>query len=196
MSPPTALDGPSDQHAHGTVGAFAAELRKSPETLLEQLRLAGVEKASAYDPLSDQDKSRLLGYLQASNPERKRIRLVKSDIRKPAARSQCNAVILVGGLGHFAYEQADAAAKKLLDAYRELVRTIYVAGLRAIDDDGFDRRYREACRRMSETLKQLRKFVKRVQRPAEGALRKTAGGAARHGGAFFHALKVDGRNLP
>lgn len=199
MSPLSFLDVPSDQHVPGTVGAFAVELRKSPETLLEQLRQAGVEKASPSDPLSDQDKSQLLRYLQASHGhstgQRKRITLVKADSSRPAARSKGKAVILVGSLGQFAYEQVDATGKKLLDAYVDLVHTIYMAGLRAFDGEGFDSRYREACRRMAETLKQLRKLVKRVLRPVDGAV-QTTGGVERHGGAFFHVLKVDGRNLP
>ncbi|WP_394788383.1 translation initiation factor IF-2 [Rhodoferax sp.] len=64
-----------------TVAEFAVELKKSPDTLLEQLRGAGVAKAAATDVLSESDKQRLLGYLQASHgtasPERKKITLVK-----------------------------------------------------------------------------------------------------------------------
>lgn len=192
------LDIPSDPHAPGTVGAFAIELRKSPEDLLEQLRQAGVEKVFPSDPLSDQDKHQLLRYLQASHcdstGERRRITLVKTDCKRPANRSKGNAVIVVGSLGNFAYEQVDATGKKLLDAYVDLVHTIYDAGLRAFDGEGFDSRYREACRRMAETLKQLRKLVKRVLRPVDGVVQR-AGVIERHGGAFFHVLKVDGRNL-
>lgn len=64
-----------------TVAEFASELKKSPETLLEQLKSAGVSKSAPTDPLSDADKQKLLGYLQASHgtatPERKKITLVK-----------------------------------------------------------------------------------------------------------------------
>lgn len=64
-----------------TVAEFANELKKSPETLLEQLKSAGVAKSAPTDPLSDADKQKLLGYLQASHgtatPERKKITLVK-----------------------------------------------------------------------------------------------------------------------
>ncbi len=64
-----------------TVAEFASELKKSTDTLLEQLRSAGVPKASAADALSEADKQKLLGYLQASHgtssPERKKITLVK-----------------------------------------------------------------------------------------------------------------------
>ena len=64
-----------------TVAEFAAELNKSPATLIEQLTSAGVEKTQASDPLSEADKQKLLGYLQASHgtvaAERKKITLVK-----------------------------------------------------------------------------------------------------------------------
>ena len=64
-----------------TVAEFATELKKSPDTLLEQLRSAGVAKAAPSDALSEADKQKLLGYLQASHgtaaPERKKITLVK-----------------------------------------------------------------------------------------------------------------------
>src|SRR3954463_10119367 len=64
-----------------TVAEFAAELKKSPATLLEQLRSAGVAKSAATDALSEADKQKLLGFLQASHgtatPERKKITLVK-----------------------------------------------------------------------------------------------------------------------
>jgi len=64
-----------------TVAEFATELKKSTETLIEQLKAAGVSKASAADTLTDADKHSLLNYLQASHgtaaPERKKITLVK-----------------------------------------------------------------------------------------------------------------------
>ena len=64
-----------------TVAEFATELKKSPDTLLEQLRSAGVAKAAPSDALSEADKQKLLGFLQASHgtaaPERKKITLVK-----------------------------------------------------------------------------------------------------------------------
>ncbi len=64
-----------------TVAEFATELKKSTATLLEQLESAGVSKTTASDALTDADKHRLLGFLQASHgtasPERKKITLVK-----------------------------------------------------------------------------------------------------------------------
>ena len=64
-----------------TIAEFATELKKSPETLIEQLKSAGVAKTAPSDTLTDADKQRLLSFLQASHgtaaPERKKITLVK-----------------------------------------------------------------------------------------------------------------------
>lgn len=64
-----------------TVAEFATELKKSTDILLEQLKAAGVAKSTPSDSLTDADKHRLLGYLQASHgtasAERKKITLVK-----------------------------------------------------------------------------------------------------------------------
>jgi translation initiation factor IF-2 len=50
-----------------TVAEFANELKKSADVLLDQLRSAGVAKASDSDTLNDADKQKLLSYLQASH---------------------------------------------------------------------------------------------------------------------------------
>ena len=64
-----------------TVAEFAIELKKSNDTLLEQLKSAGVAKSAASDVLTDADKHSLLNYLQNSHGtaslERKKITLVK-----------------------------------------------------------------------------------------------------------------------
>ncbi|MFZ2218039.1 MAG: translation initiation factor IF-2 [Rhodoferax sp.] len=64
-----------------TVAEFASELKKTNETLLEQLKAAGVAKSTATDTLTESDKQNLLSYLQASHGnaggERKKITLVK-----------------------------------------------------------------------------------------------------------------------
>ncbi len=64
-----------------TVSEFANELKRPTETLLEQLKAAGVPKAAAADTLTDADKHKLLAFLQSSHgtagAERKKITLVK-----------------------------------------------------------------------------------------------------------------------
>src|SRR6476646_7962285 len=50
-----------------TVAEFATEHKKSTDTLLDQLKSAGVAKATSADVLTEADKQKLLGYLQASH---------------------------------------------------------------------------------------------------------------------------------
>ncbi|MGH8832435.1 MAG: translation initiation factor IF-2 [Polaromonas sp.] len=82
-----------------TVAEFAAELNKSTATLIEQLTSAGVAKAQPSDPLSEGDKQKLLGYLQASHgtvtAERKKITLVKkstSEIKQADATGKARTI--------------------------------------------------------------------------------------------------------
>jgi len=82
-----------------TVAEFAKELKKSPDTLLEQLKSAGVPKSAATDELTDADKQKLLGFLKASHgtdtPERKKITLVKkstSEIKQADATGKARTI--------------------------------------------------------------------------------------------------------
>ena len=82
-----------------TVAEFATELRKSSETLLEQLRSAGVAKHATSDRLTEADKQRLLSFLQASHgtasAERKKITLVKkstSEIKQADATGRARTI--------------------------------------------------------------------------------------------------------
>ncbi len=82
-----------------TVNEFATELKKSTDTLLEQLKSAGVSKSSATDVLTDADKQKLLSYLQASHGtssgERKKITLVKkstSEIKQADATGKARTI--------------------------------------------------------------------------------------------------------
>lgn len=82
-----------------TVAEFASELKKSPDTLLEQLHSAGVDKSAATDALTENDKQKLLSYLQASHDtvagERKKITLVKkstSEIKQADATGKARTI--------------------------------------------------------------------------------------------------------
>ena len=82
-----------------TVAEFAKELKKSPATLLDQLKSAGVVKSAASDELTDADKQKLLGFLKASHgtdsPERKKITLVKkstSEIKQADATGKARTI--------------------------------------------------------------------------------------------------------
>jgi translation initiation factor IF-2 len=64
-----------------TVAQFATELKVAPQLLLEQLRAAGVVKHAESDPLSEEDKARLLESLRrahgAQEVEKKKITLTR-----------------------------------------------------------------------------------------------------------------------
>ena len=82
-----------------TVAEFANELKKSTDTVLEQLRSAGVEKSAPSDSLSEADKQKLLTFLQASHGtvsgERKKITLVKkstSEIKQADATGKARTI--------------------------------------------------------------------------------------------------------
>ena len=91
-----------------TVAEFASELKKSTETLLDQLKSAGVPKASASDALTDGDKQKLLSFLQASHgtatADRKKITLVKKSTSE--------------------IKQADATGRKPLDVELRLLQRV------------------------------------------------------------------------
>ncbi len=82
-----------------TVAELANELKRPTEALLEQLQAAGVSKQSASDALTEQDKQRLLNYLQASHgtasAARKKITLTKkstSEIKQADASGRARTI--------------------------------------------------------------------------------------------------------
>ena len=82
-----------------TVAEFANELKKSPETLLEQLKQAGVTKNRASDALTESDKQKLLAHLQASHgvnaADRKKITFVTrstSEIKQADATGKARTI--------------------------------------------------------------------------------------------------------
>jgi len=82
-----------------TVAEFANELKKSTDTVLEQLKAAGVSKASASDALTEADKQQLLNHLKAAHGtatgERKKITLTKkstSEIKQADATGKTRSI--------------------------------------------------------------------------------------------------------
>jgi translation initiation factor IF-2 len=70
--------------ASNNVAQFATELKMPADLLLTQLRSAGVEKSSTSDPLSKDDKDKLLEHLRrthgtASDSEKKKITLTRKE---------------------------------------------------------------------------------------------------------------------
>ncbi|HJV74047.1 MAG TPA: translation initiation factor IF-2 associated domain-containing protein, partial [Noviherbaspirillum sp.] len=70
--------------ASNNVAQFATELKMPADLLLTQLRAAGVDKSSASDPLSKEDKDKLLNHLRrahgaAPDGEKKKITLTRKE---------------------------------------------------------------------------------------------------------------------
>jgi translation initiation factor IF-2 len=84
--------------AQTTVAQFAKQLKLTDETLLEQLKAAGVPKSSVEETLAEDDKARLLAYLQESHghkEEKKKITLVRkqtTEIKKSDATGKARTI--------------------------------------------------------------------------------------------------------
>ncbi len=84
--------------AQTNVAQFAKELKLTEEVLLEQLKAAGVSKKSPEDKLAEEDKSRLLAYLQEAHghkDEKKKITLTRkqtTEIKKSDATGKARTI--------------------------------------------------------------------------------------------------------
>ncbi|WP_326533655.1 translation initiation factor IF-2 [Pseudorhodoferax sp.] len=172
-----------------TVAEFATELKKPAETLLEQLKGAGVAKSSSADTLSESDKQKLLSYLQASHgtqsADRKKITLVKkstTEIKQADASGRARTIQVEvrkkrtfikrddaaeGGVASESSEDAERAERE----ESELVRREEEA-----------REHAEALRRQEEELAEQRRLreeqERREREAAEKAAREAAAAAA------------------
>ena len=148
-----------------TVAEFAKELKKSPDTLLEQLKSAGVPKGSAADELTDADKQKLLGFLKASHgtdtPERKKITLVKkstSEIKQADATGKARTIqVEVRKKRTFVKrDENDAAETEALEAPEPLAPILDQAELARREEEA--RRQAEFIRRQEEELAEKRRL--------------------------------------
>ena len=148
-----------------TVAEFAKELKKSPDTLLEQLKSAGVPKGSAADELTDADKQKLLGFLKASHgtdtPERKKITLVKkstSEIKQADATGKARTIqVEVRKKRTFVKrDENDAAETEAVEAPEPLAPILDQAELARREEEA--RRQAEFIRRQEEELAEKRRL--------------------------------------
>lgn len=96
-----------------------------------------------------------------------------------------NRVILVGNLGRVARGLLDRGGQRAFDGYADALRHFL---------DDLAKSFAVAARRLAEALRQLRELAtplsvpKTLSYPGIPLFDRSA--------AFFHAAKVDGRNLP
>ena len=146
-----------------TVAEFAAELKKSPETLLDQLKSAGVAKSAATDLLNETDKQKLLAYLQASHGtaagDRKKITLVKkstSEIKQADATGKARTIqVEVRKKRTFIKREDDAGAA-----------SESAAPPRSVEDQELARREEEA-RRQAELISRQEEELATARRERE-----------------------------
>ena len=149
-----------------TVAQFAIELKKPTDTLLEQLKSAGVAKASPSDVLTDADKHSLLNFLQAAHgtasPDRKKITLVKkqtTEIKQADATGRARTIqVEVRKKRTFIRRDDDVvAAPEAVET--EVVDTATAAPL--IDNAELARREEEARRQAELIRRQEEELVQR-----------------------------------
>ena len=168
-----------------TVAEFANELKKSTDTLLEQLKSAGVPKSSASDVLTDSDKHSLLGYLQNSHgtasPERKKITLVKkqtTEIKQADATGKARTIQVEVRKKRTFVRRDDGTDTVQEHGESEVQNAEFSAPL--IDNADLARREEEArhqaefIRRQEEELAQRRKEREQQEAKERDAVAKTA----------------------
>jgi translation initiation factor IF-2 len=147
-----------------TVAQFAAELKSSVTTLLEQLQHAGVSKGSDRDPLTEADKELLLDYLRRTHgttgADRKKITLTKkstSEIKQADASGKARTI------------QVEVRKKRTFVKRDDVVAGAGGASDVAMAEDEDDLRQQEAAA-AAEAAEQER--VRREQAEAEERARR------------------------
>ncbi len=171
-----------------TVAEFASELKKSPDTLLEQLRSAGVAKSAPTDALSEADKQKLLGYLKASHgtasPERKKITLVKkstSEIKQADASGKARTIqVEVRKKRTFVKrdEGGDTAVVEAPEAELREPQAPHVDDAELARREEEARRQAELIRRQEEDLAEKRRLREEQERREREAAERAAAYAA------------------
>jgi translation initiation factor IF-2 len=184
-----------------TVAEFASELKKSTDTLLEQLKSAGVAKSVASDKLTDADKQQLLSYLQASHgtasPERKKITLVKkstSEIKQADSTGKARTIQVEVRKKRTFVRREDGVEVPVEAAEREHEAAPLIDNVELVRREEEARRQAELIRRQEEELSERRRqreeqearaheaFVLATEKAAEKAIaeQETAKESASH----------------
>src|SRR3954471_11760557 len=173
-----------------TVAKFASELKKSTDTLLEQLRSAGVAKSATTDALSEADKQKLLGFLKASHgtssPERKKITLVKkstSEIKQADASGKARTIQVEVRKKRTFVKRDDGADTAVIDAPEPEVHDAPPSAPRMDDAElarreEEHRRQAELLRRQEEDLVEKRRLREEQERRDREAAERAASYAA------------------
>ncbi|TAM54196.1 MAG: translation initiation factor IF-2 [Burkholderiaceae bacterium] len=174
-----------------TVAEFATELKKSTATLLEQLKLAGVSKVAASDPLTETDKHKLLVHLQASHgtasAERKKITLVKkstSEIKQADATGKARTIQVEVRKKRTFVKRDDGP-----DTAAEVAAAVEEAPAHSVIDEAELARREEEARRQAELIRRQEEELaeKRRQREAQEEREREVAQEAAHAAANAEA---------
>ena len=166
-----------------TVAEFANELKKTTETLLEQLKSAGLAKSKPGDVLTDADKHSLLNYLQNAHGtlsgERKKITLVKkqtTEIKQADATGKARTIqVEVRKKRTFVRRDDDVLGA----TEAPVVEAVAAAATPVVDEIELARREEEA-RRQAELLRRQEEelALRRKEREEQEARAREAAEAA------------------
>ncbi|RCW70396.1 translation initiation factor IF-2 [Pseudorhodoferax soli] len=171
-----------------TVAEFASELKKPAETLLEQLKGAGVSKSSSADTLSETDKQKLLSYLQASHgtqsADRKKITLVKkstTEIKQADASGRARTIQVEVRKKRTFIKRDDTEGEVQTEGNEEAERAAEREEAELARREEEAREHAEALRRQEEELAEQRRLrdeqERREREAAEKAEREAAAAA-------------------
>ncbi|MBB3223531.1 translation initiation factor IF-2 [Pseudoduganella umbonata] len=134
--------------ASNNVAQFATELKMPADLLLTQLRSAGVEKSSASDPLSKDDKDKLLEHLRrthgaAGASEKKKITVT---------RKETNEIKQADASGKTRTIQVEVRKKRTFVQRDDLPATTTPAPAAPVVDEAENARREEDARRQAELI--------------------------------------------
>ncbi|MFO0207323.1 MAG: translation initiation factor IF-2, partial [Betaproteobacteria bacterium] len=160
-----------------TVAQFAVELKLAPQLLLQQLRAAGVAKSSEDDPLTEDDKSRLLASLQrahgeAAAPQKKKITLTRkstSEIKQADGSGKARTIQVEVRKKRVFVKRDEAGVEEAAPAEVPLAEP----ALPVIDEAERERREEEARRAAELAARQMAEARERAE-VAQRELREAA----------------------
>ena len=188
-----------------TVAEFAIELKKSTETLLEQLKSAGVTKVAASDKLTDADKQHLLSHLQASHgttsPERKKITLVKkstSEIKQADASGKVRTIPVVMHKKRTFVRREDGVevAVEVSEPEHEIDTTPQIDNQELVRREEEASRQAELIRRQEEELSERRREREEQEARSREAAEQAAAKAAQQAAEVAAALAIKEQSKP
>ena len=143
-----------------TVADFAAELKKSPQELLEQLNKAGVAKNDVSDELSESDKVKLRDFLRGdqASTTRKKIVLTKkstSETRQADATGKARTIQVEVRKKRTLIKRADTEPVAIAPVSEPVQPLVDMAELKRREEEA--RRQAELIRRQEEELAERRR---------------------------------------